>query len=154
MRFRILIFIFAPALFLSCVSLRSPVGKREFFALVKTCKIDSTEVLEAKTITLVEDSYLNASCENVPKGYSAEDWPIKIFFDFKTRDYWYMFNPTPRYINDKLESVALSTHDGLLSVNRKKRLITLSIVNLKWQKTFYYTYNKEKKTLILSEKKT
>ena len=166
--FKFSIFIAVLLLFTSCSSLLSPTGTKEFVGTVKTCLTDSTAFINASSIIIIDDQNVNSNCANKPN-YKSEEmdkvWPMRVFFSFKDKEYWYIFDSRPKVSNDSSTDIvfksddgnlkiAFRSHDGNLKISRKKKFITLTSMNFKWSRTYSYSYDKKLKIFTLQKLKT
>lgn len=140
----------------SCTLKKYPTGTKEFEGTIKTCIIDSTSILNNSIITVVNGLDLNTSCPNRPNFNDLEMsrvWPVHIFFNFKDKEYWYMFSPDAKFEKNELKKVSFSSHDGNLVYNKKSKTIKMTCLKFNWEKTYIYHFNKKTKTLVLTEMK-
>ncbi|MCE3259261.1 MAG: hypothetical protein K0S12_902 [Bacteroidetes bacterium] len=150
-------------MFQSCSGLRKLSHDLDGYGTFITCTADSTALFNTTKIILSyhhpdnNHNQNNLDCKNRPKHPSTfDDWPSSIIFSptEKRFSYYYDFQPHSSNPNPDLITVMSSkTKSGKLKYDRKKSLITLSIPENNWKKTFFLEINKLNGLVILTEHK-
>ena len=143
--------------------------KKDFYGVPLTCVTDSTSItmdsiinLKRATPTGIEPNpkcprFRYKQCDNIPTYIEYVNfWPTQIILNFKQKTYFFLHSPHPTDPNIKYGeegfTVTYSYDIGKLSINKKKKRLTLTSTKHNWTKSFDIIYSSQEDILTLINK--
>lgn len=154
---------------ISLLNLTGQNFKIDFNGVPLTCVTDSTSITKDTIIKLKRaiptgvgqnpkcPKFKNMVCDNIPNYIEFVNfWPTQISLNFKQNTYFFMHSPRPTNPNinygEEGFTVTYSYDVGKLTLNKKKKLLTLTSLKHNWTRTFEITYSKATDIITLVNK--